>query len=642
MSYFAEGHGIGGGKDVIIGNYLIDFGYDKIYPTEEKPLLITFELKNSTTKSTAEFTLVEITILDEHGNILLSKSIYHDSSGKASLIHDFPRQGSYKIVSRFKFESKTIVEADFPIEVAEKSNLIAENKVFIAITDQGFEPDFIRIAKGATAIFKNKGDKLHWPASDFHPTHTLYPGSGIKKCGTSEEEKIFDACRSLKKNEQFSFTFNEAGTWSVHDHLHPGLTMVIGIGEKDNIKYQYEIIAFISDIFNRLKKLFGIIDEDNDSDAKKSDAYALENISISELAKKIKGACETEKIPEGYDPIICYANEFESVALKFGPEFSFKVLDSLKEIDRTATNCHFIVHGIGWGTYKRSPDDIRNLTASMGAACAYGAVHGLLEQYIAALPDEKLTKGAIKDICGDGPPLACVHGIGHIILVEVKDNLDEAVELCSAFQHPEHYQMCLNGAYMEHMIAGGLASEGLVPYSRRYYWYKHIDEFEELCRSLEGRRATACWTEITHATSIKFKNDPKKMFDFCNTAQSIEATKRCRLHSLNDLVITRRYNLSLIKHACTIKQQDDPTFEEECYRYLVAIKLSYYPTKESADIIDYCLSLDKKFHNSCLSKISELLGEIKAKKEVLFDLCQNAPTGYRKICMGNNAETNVN
>ena len=60
-----------------------------------------------------------------------------------------------------------------------------------------------------------------WPAAALHPTHTVYPGSDIKKCGTSEAVGIFDACRGLKSGESWSFQFNEVGTWKYHNHLTP-------------------------------------------------------------------------------------------------------------------------------------------------------------------------------------------------------------------------------------------------------------------------------------------------------------------------------------------------------------------------------------------------------------------------------------
>jgi len=55
-----------------------------------------------------------------------------------------------------------------------------------------------------------------------HPTHTVYPGSDVKKCGS--DESIFDACKGLEQGESFSFTFNEIGSWGYHDHLRASTT----------------------------------------------------------------------------------------------------------------------------------------------------------------------------------------------------------------------------------------------------------------------------------------------------------------------------------------------------------------------------------------------------------------------------------
>ena len=87
----------------------------------------------------------------------------------------------------------------------------------VKITTTGFEPKMLTIKAGTTVTFVNEDANQHWPASAMHPTHTVYPGSDIKKCGSSES--IFDACKGLEQGESFSFTFTEKGSWKYHDHL---------------------------------------------------------------------------------------------------------------------------------------------------------------------------------------------------------------------------------------------------------------------------------------------------------------------------------------------------------------------------------------------------------------------------------------
>lgn len=89
----------------------------------------------------------------------------------------------------------------------------------IEITSSGFTPSELTISRGETVTWVNKDTEEHWPASAQHPTHTVYPGSNIEKCGTAEQESIFDACHGLSPGESWSFTFNEVGTWNYHEHL---------------------------------------------------------------------------------------------------------------------------------------------------------------------------------------------------------------------------------------------------------------------------------------------------------------------------------------------------------------------------------------------------------------------------------------
>jgi plastocyanin len=102
------------------------------------------------------------------------------------------------------------------------SQVVVDTKTIVMKADS-FEPANLTIQKGTKVIFKNEDSTERWPASAMHPTHTRYPGSGIDKCGTAEEKNIFDACRGMAPGKEYSFTFNEVGDWSYHDHLNPSI-----------------------------------------------------------------------------------------------------------------------------------------------------------------------------------------------------------------------------------------------------------------------------------------------------------------------------------------------------------------------------------------------------------------------------------
>lgn len=95
----------------------------------------------------------------------------------------------------------------------------ASNVKIVEITSTGFSPVKLEIKQGETVRWINKQPQKSWPASAVHPSHTVYPGSDIKKCGTVEQSTIFDACRGIEEGEAYEFTFNQIGAWDYHDHL---------------------------------------------------------------------------------------------------------------------------------------------------------------------------------------------------------------------------------------------------------------------------------------------------------------------------------------------------------------------------------------------------------------------------------------
>lgn len=98
---------------------------------------------------------------------------------------------------------------------------VAAPKYVVVYTDAGFTPQELSVQQGETVLFQNQSAGEMWVASAMHPTHEAYPGSGITKCGTAEESRIFDACSPIPQGGTFSFNFQEQGTWAYHDHLNP-------------------------------------------------------------------------------------------------------------------------------------------------------------------------------------------------------------------------------------------------------------------------------------------------------------------------------------------------------------------------------------------------------------------------------------
>jgi len=98
---------------------------------------------------------------------------------------------------------------------------MSESDFKITYTNGGFSPREMTVPAGETVTFVNESSREMWPASAQHPTHTVYPGSDIKKCGTDEASAIFDACSPVSTGAVYTFVFQEVGEWFYHDHLNP-------------------------------------------------------------------------------------------------------------------------------------------------------------------------------------------------------------------------------------------------------------------------------------------------------------------------------------------------------------------------------------------------------------------------------------
>jgi Raf kinase inhibitor-like YbhB/YbcL family protein len=128
-----------------------------------------------------------------------------------------------KIVAKGKLKGKfgyttTSMEGAMDDSMGDSMAMAPMTTKTVEITSAGFSPNSVTVKTGEKVKFLNKDTEVHWPASNPHPVHTAYPQGG--GCISS----AFDACKALAQNEEWEFTFTQAGTWAYHDHLNAGVT----------------------------------------------------------------------------------------------------------------------------------------------------------------------------------------------------------------------------------------------------------------------------------------------------------------------------------------------------------------------------------------------------------------------------------
>lgn len=300
----------------------------------------------------------------------------------------------------------------------------------------------------------------------------------------------------------------------------------------------------------------------------------------------------------------CYAKQFTPLAREQGSNYAFQTLFVLQQKDTKAIGCHLIAHGIGLGTYEHDPSNWQNDIRSINPSCSYGAIHGILENYVASLPGGTLTKEMVPDICGENPRADCNHIIGHLILVQTEAKIDDALDVCDVFKS-DSVQLghCYTGVFMEYQTALNLISHGLAPQSW-LDWPARVPELERICRTYDNDKAIACWKEIVHAAAVKYNNNAANVFALCDSAPIARASYECKNHSVGILAATYNFEYAKTRAICEAKQ-NDPNFVGQCYLMLASSTLSTINTPETKQATrQFCSSLKKEYQDPCMAQLS--------------------------------------
>jgi len=98
-----------------------------------------------------------------------------------------------------------LLSAVFYLKIYGGTIFSSGNVIEIVRTNDGYVPNEVTITAGDTILWLNESQDYHWPASNIHPTHAVYPE--------------FDPRTPIAPGDTWSFTFTKTGEWAFHDHL---------------------------------------------------------------------------------------------------------------------------------------------------------------------------------------------------------------------------------------------------------------------------------------------------------------------------------------------------------------------------------------------------------------------------------------
>lgn len=111
--------------------------------------------------------------------------------------------------------------------VVESNAVVVENEEdggpafkVITLTENGFFPASVSVARGETVRFINDSSRGMWVGVNAHPTHTEYDGTSTREhCVSGTRGTSFDQCASVAKGEFWDYAFEKSGTFGFHNHV---------------------------------------------------------------------------------------------------------------------------------------------------------------------------------------------------------------------------------------------------------------------------------------------------------------------------------------------------------------------------------------------------------------------------------------
>ena len=457
----------------------------------------------------------------------------------------------------------------------------AGRELKVIISEEGFEPKSFELSQGDTVVFENAGEEPHWPASNIHPTHRMYPASGNEYCGSEEASESFDACGGLMPGDTYAFTFNFPGTWRFHDHLNPEFSGKVNVLELEGVT-QPDIQTEPTDLPER--------------------AY-------------------DDKIPE--DATVIWQDEVAlySYIRKYG---AAKTIQYLNELQPQFGDCHQNAHYAGRFAYEIFDAEAFQ---TCSAECHSGCYHGATEAYFRVHGTADLAED-LQIICSSSLNAffthQCFHGVGHGLMAFSDYELFEALANCDLI--PGGEESCYSGVYMENVVGGLSPTIGhftdylsddphypcdIVPdkYKNGCYFYQtsHMANIFEwdfskvagACGEADPQYQQACFESMGRDVGGLRLNDNEAAIVDCGSVPFGETRTWCLIGAAQN-TFWDPTGQDVALDFCS--RLDDPMEKDACYNTI--IKRAPLVIEAQADLEAFCMKAEEDFRDVCLQEVT--------------------------------------
>jgi plastocyanin len=468
------------------------------------------------------------------------------------------------------------------------------NEFTILMDEESYRPQDLTIYIGDTVIFKNISSQDHWPASNIHPTHEIYPE--------------FDAGKPITAGGQWKFRFVKGGEWLYHDHLQPSITGKIIVKERpstDDISFLFtekprqSILAHLK---NFLEKLF----------------------SFSGIFKRSVKIKDIVPVAQDSTAIFNDPSSLRSYIWSYGAK---KTIKRLHELSAQFGDCHQATHRAGRFAYEFFKE---KAFIECSAECHSGCYHGAMEAYFRDHGTTNLGEN-LNILCG---PVTnsffkhqCIHGLGHGLMAWANYEIYDALKACDLL--PEGRQSCYTGVFMENIVGGLAENEPTANPSKNAHFTKYLNDDPQFpCTVVDEKYKDSCYFLQTSRMVKLYQGDFRRIAQACLGVP--EKYRRSCFQSMGrDVGGANRGNPSGALKDCKEVSQEE--FRKDCL--IGAVQDYFWDSSGQDNAITFCkLLTEAKEKESCYRTIFKRAPSILSSSD-LKRFCQKAEKPYEPLCL---------
>ncbi|HVZ11810.1 MAG TPA: hypothetical protein VG965_02165 [Patescibacteria group bacterium] len=326
---------------------------------------------------------------------------------------------------------------------------------------------------------------------------------------------------------------------------------------------------------------------------------------VKNYAKNIYSSCLGNK-----DVAECYDDAFYSFNKKHVFSLTIKVLAALQDIDKRALGCHQISHEIAEAEVAKDPVNWERVIKKIDFyACNGGYLHGIFEGHALADPKFVINHNSVADLCSQFikdqyQVNNCVHGMGHLMLVQYKGDLKSAVSECSKLSSGWRYH-CYSGIFMENMVRGFLEDHGI---AAPFPWTaQNALKLEQACNSFSGLPQRACWTMMSIIYVYLNYDNPQAVYNNCQKAPAEDDAEDCYLYGVGEIEIVSNYDRQTFPSLCLLYKSES-TLGKRCMLFAVNT-LIYTSFKNISTVLNICSNVQDDAKKNCYRDLASALIE---------------------------------